>query len=472
MKPEKQLRKRPRLRASIAGLVAALALGAATAQASLPGTEVGTVTFVLGKAWITKPGARRVPVAEGTGIGVYDRIDTESNGHVHVRLIDTALISVRPSSTLEIQRYDYNAADPSASAVKLNLIEGESRAISGKAAQEARQNFRLNTPVAAIGVRGTDFVAIADRDGAEARINEGTIIVSPFSTDCLADALGPCSGNGLELAYNYGAYGANQVVQVTAGGDSVILPISSSGLPESMVDQSLQPQIAAETKERSGELYTESVAALAVNPRLVDSSRPTTPGGNHNPEPPVLPPDFTPSVAVSAQALQDRQLMWGRWYERSDADERMTVSYSFADGLAARSSAIGNDEYVLYRLEDNLPRMKFGLGRVGFELDSAQAFYRSNGASELLNVSGGQLNIDFDASTFATSLNMRSTSLGAIDFSVSGRIDANSGQFSVVAPSGELGGIVTHDGSEAGYYFQKVLESGSVDGLTLWGRQP
>src|SRR5690606_1841719 len=115
------------------------------------------------------------------------------------------------NSTLEIQRYDYDPVNPANSAVKMNLIEGENRSISGEAASKARQNYRMNTPIAAIGVRGTDFVVVADRNEVEARINEGAIIVAPFSTQCLADALGPCADSGLELAY-----GSSQVLQVSA----------------------------------------------------------------------------------------------------------------------------------------------------------------------------------------------------------------------------------------------------------------
>ena len=48
-------------------------------------------------------------------------------------------------------------ANPSDSQVKLNLIEGTARAVSGEAAKAAKERFRLNTPIAAIGVRGTDY---------------------------------------------------------------------------------------------------------------------------------------------------------------------------------------------------------------------------------------------------------------------------------------------------------------------------
>src|SRR5690606_23096376 len=124
-----------------------------------------------------------------------DVIETGGNGHVHVRFVDQALVSVRPSSKLEIVHYRYDAANPAASAVKFNLMEGTTRAISGEAATHARENFRMNTPVAAIGVRGTDFVVRASADNVRASVTEGAIIIAPFSSECSAAAFGPCSQN-------------------------------------------------------------------------------------------------------------------------------------------------------------------------------------------------------------------------------------------------------------------------------------
>lgn len=43
------------------------------------------------------------------------------------------------------------------SLVRFRLDRGVARAISGAAAEGARERFRLNTPLVAIGVRGTDF---------------------------------------------------------------------------------------------------------------------------------------------------------------------------------------------------------------------------------------------------------------------------------------------------------------------------
>jgi hypothetical protein len=155
-------------------------------------------------------------------------------------------------------------------------------------------------------------------------------------------------------------------------------------------------------------------------------------------------------------------------YNQSFAHDRIVVDYATAS--EGRRGAVSNDTYALFRLE-NAPRVQPGLGVVGFALNSAQATYKSNGAIELLHVFGGSLNIDFNANTFATSLDMRSKTLGPLGLSVSGRI-GDGGYFSVVGPNHEMAGAVSLDGAEAGYFFEKALETGVIDGVTLWGRQP
>ena len=45
-------------------------------------------------------------------ISVGDEIETRANGHVHIRFIDDALVSVRPNSRLSIERYDFDASRP------------------------------------------------------------------------------------------------------------------------------------------------------------------------------------------------------------------------------------------------------------------------------------------------------------------------------------------------------------------------
>ena len=98
-------------------------------------------------------------------------------------------MSVRPDSQLEIISYDYDAEHPEESSIKFNLIEGIARSISGEGAKAARSRYRLNTPIAAIGVRGTDFVVSVTGQSTRALVNQGAIAMAPYSADCSASAI-------------------------------------------------------------------------------------------------------------------------------------------------------------------------------------------------------------------------------------------------------------------------------------------
>ena len=98
---------------------------------------VGEVSLVLGKAYLETAEGSLHELASGDIVHATDRIQTGSNGHVHIRFVDEALVSVRPDSRLEIQRYEYNPEKPDESAIRLMLEEGVTRAISGHGAKAA-----------------------------------------------------------------------------------------------------------------------------------------------------------------------------------------------------------------------------------------------------------------------------------------------------------------------------------------------
>ncbi len=119
---------------------------------------VGEATMVIGVAKLIAADGVERPVDRGTAIRVGDRIETGAGGHVHLRFVDGARLSVRPASRLQVENYS-RASDGSAlTAIKFRLDEGVVRSITGAWGEAERDRFRLNTPVAAIGVKGTAFV--------------------------------------------------------------------------------------------------------------------------------------------------------------------------------------------------------------------------------------------------------------------------------------------------------------------------
>ncbi len=470
-----------------AGLILCLATSVAQASdpegfspAAIP--HVGEVSLVLGRAYLQAPGQPRQRVRQGSIIKVHDQITTEANGHVHIRFVDQALMSLRPRTRLEIVSYDFNTERPERSVVKFNLIEGVTRAISGDAAKAARDRFRLNTPIAAIGVRGTDFVVSATESTTRALVNVGTIVMAPYSTECSADAFGPCTANAVELTSL-----SLQLIELDDNSTLPrLLPAPNVRDPD-MMREEVQQLIASSVEASadgpaSDETYLEGVTAVKVNadvervsnvlPAPVTETPPVTPPESPPvtpPEsPPVTPPqpDFTPATTVAPVELTTSQLVWGRFSSGFGEQEKITVS--FATASADRKITVGNTDYGLFRPENGSQHVDSGLGVVSFSLASAQAFYSSESGVVAMQVGGGALDIDFQENRFATELNLSHSATGAVDFLASGRL-FDGGYFHARTDTQKIAGAVSIDGSEAGYFFSRQLDNGNIQGLTLWG---
>jgi hypothetical protein len=156
------------------------------------GQGIGSVSFLIGKATLLRQGVS-MAVTQGSTLQVGDDLVTQDNGHIHVRFVDGAMVSLRPSSLLKIKAYRFDPQNPSNSEVRFELEQGVVRAISGQAAESAKDKFRLNTPLAAIGVKGTDFVVEATKARVNAIVNQGAIVLAPFDAQCLASSTGPCA---------------------------------------------------------------------------------------------------------------------------------------------------------------------------------------------------------------------------------------------------------------------------------------
>ncbi|ALO44767.1 FecR family protein [Pseudohongiella spirulinae] len=428
-------------------------------------SAVGEVSLVLGRAYLEPESGRRQLLTPGTPVHASDRIVTESNGHVHIRFVDQALVSVRPDSRLYIVEYRFDPADPGQSSIKLNLQEGVTRSISGQGASAARDRFRLNTPIAAIGVRGTDFVVSATRDSVRALVNEGAIVLAPFSSDCTADSFGPCVVNAVELAGN-----SMQIAEMDGNAGMPQLLAGTLDREPDMMQSEVQAAIAdsqgdVEEKTAGTDVVLENVTSRRVQADVAGMTAPRdTP-----PAPPVVTPvDFTPAQPVTVATVTERQLIWGRWAGGLGDLERITLAY--ADSRPDRDITVGNSQYVLFRDGNGVTKVQEGLGPISFSLTSAQAFHSSeSGSITAMAVNGGTLDINFVNNQFSTQLNLNHSATGDMVFSAAGNL-FEGGYFHSRSATERIAGAVSLDGKEAGYFFEKQLESGGIQGLTLWDR--
>ena len=124
--------------------------------------EIGSVTESSGTA-IIKRGKDTIQIAKGTLVETNDKIETK-NGKVKIVFKDDTNVTITESSSLVIDDFVY---DPKSGAGKLGLkaAAGTVRYVSGSIAKDPK-NVKINTPTAAIAVRGTDFVMAVSETGA------------------------------------------------------------------------------------------------------------------------------------------------------------------------------------------------------------------------------------------------------------------------------------------------------------------
>lgn len=416
--------------------------------------EAGKIVFVTGKVQLGTQGASLdAAVQEG------DELSTGSDGYVYVKTIDGGFLILRPGSRARIATYHVDVKNPGNTRIKLELLDGVARSISGSAVKQARQNFRFNTPVAAIGVRGTDFIVYANKELTRVAVVSGGVVVSGFAGSCGPDGGGPCEGG---VSRELFAGQPNAVLQIQRG----------QGMPQLLHGPALSPDNNA--APRSDEPVGKSVVGAstelnldvvkAANPLIRPLPVPSRPGGEDAGNP-VLPGIVPPIAEVPARPA----VVWGRYHELAGILPDAAVRAELNSDKYAGSSALGS--YVIKRLaSDNfiMPRE----GTASFVLQGGEAFLSKNGITEAARVESGSLNVDFVRSAFATNLSLAGAQFrmdvsGHGDITQKGELVNSIGSPSVI--SGYLGGAKV---DQAAYIFtsKSADNSMSAEGAVHWKR--
>lgn len=92
-----------------------------------------------------------------------DTITTESGSRCQVRFSDGSLLSLPEASQLRVDEYEFGASDKDNEKAVYSLLKGGMRTITGAIGKKDPDNYRVNTPVATIGIRGTAYHAFLHR---------------------------------------------------------------------------------------------------------------------------------------------------------------------------------------------------------------------------------------------------------------------------------------------------------------------
>ena len=92
-------------------------------------------------------------------------------------MADRTNLTVAPTTEIRLDKFVYDPGGASGNVVVIATL-GAFRFITGV---QPHENYEIKTPVATLGVRGTEFIALVQRDGAEIQLNSGEVIVTTIS---------------------------------------------------------------------------------------------------------------------------------------------------------------------------------------------------------------------------------------------------------------------------------------------------
>lgn len=186
---------RPVARSGVVSAFARRCLGGAVAvscvlwgEAAAAGQkEVGEVRSILDVAYGTPPGGARRELQVFEPVVSNQRVETPASGGLHVGFLDDTDLWLEGESDLMIDDFVYNPATRNGHLI-IELGRGLFRVTTGFMRPDA---YVINTPVATIGVRGTDFaVAVAKNGATRVSVHEGEVVLTSRE-DGSSIAIGP-----------------------------------------------------------------------------------------------------------------------------------------------------------------------------------------------------------------------------------------------------------------------------------------
>lgn len=161
------------------------------ASAPVWAQTAATVEKLIGQAEYRLPQGGSQPLREGQSIQVGASIVTQAGSEVHLDMADGGMLALRPSTHFTLQRY--NADKGPNARMEVSLLQGALRSISGWIGKFNAPGYRIATPTATVGIRGTDHEVTVllqadaeDAAGTYDSVLEGATVLRNLGGDELA----------------------------------------------------------------------------------------------------------------------------------------------------------------------------------------------------------------------------------------------------------------------------------------------
>ena len=168
------------------------------------GDFIGQVVAVRGKVQAVKADGTSRPLKLKDKVFRAETLKTDKRGKLQVMFLDRTLISLGRKSVMELSEYEFNP-DGGAGKMTTKATEGVFRVMGGAITKVSPGNFKTETPVATIGVRGSMY----------------SFMMRGSKLDCRFDGSNSGGAGGIVVSGAKGAAGNNLSFTITAPGQGV-----------------------------------------------------------------------------------------------------------------------------------------------------------------------------------------------------------------------------------------------------------
>lgn len=133
------------------------------------------VDFAIGDVVAVQPDGVRRTLQRGSEVAAGETVDTGS-GRGQLRFTDGAMVSLQPQTQFRIDAYEFRGSADGSEKGFFSLLKGALRTITGLIGKSDHKSYRLNTAVATIGIRGTEY-AVAYGNSITVTTNSGLVEV-------------------------------------------------------------------------------------------------------------------------------------------------------------------------------------------------------------------------------------------------------------------------------------------------------
>ncbi len=137
----------------LACLLASCLFGQAQAQSA------GQVINLSGPLFAVKADGGKRVMSVGSAVDAGDTLITEAKTYARIRFTDASEVTLRPESRLMVEGFSFKQEEPAKDNAVFKLLKGALRTVTGLVGKRGNQDaYKLNTPTATIGIRGTQFI--------------------------------------------------------------------------------------------------------------------------------------------------------------------------------------------------------------------------------------------------------------------------------------------------------------------------